>query len=122
MWCRWLRKCRRCLCFFFQAEDGIRDTSVTGVQTCALPILRSRQFVDETRTQLILERFEPRARDRMHQPWLQVSSGRRARRRGEIGRASCRESVALWAVSGAVRVEAGVVGMGVVGMYPGLTP
>src|ERR1017187_3267678 len=23
---------------FFQAEDGIRDTSVTGVQTCALPI------------------------------------------------------------------------------------
>src|SRR5437763_7037493 len=25
--------------FFFQAEDGIRDTSVTRVQTCALPIL-----------------------------------------------------------------------------------
>src|SRR5436189_304204 len=30
------------LTFFFQAEDGIRDTSVTGVQTCALPISRSR--------------------------------------------------------------------------------
>src|SRR5437762_4511612 len=29
-----------CIFFFFQAEDGIRDTSVTGVQTCALPILR----------------------------------------------------------------------------------
>src|SRR5690606_13180867 len=29
----------RCL-FFFQAEDGIRDFHVTGVQTCALPILR----------------------------------------------------------------------------------
>src|SRR5262249_59344460 len=31
--------------FFFQAEDGIRDWSVTGVQTCALPIswsVRSR--------------------------------------------------------------------------------
>src|SRR5437763_13001981 len=28
-----------CFFFFFQAEDGIRDTSVTGVQTCALPIL-----------------------------------------------------------------------------------
>src|SRR5260370_42399130 len=28
------------LCFFFQAEDGIRDSSVTGVQTCALPIDR----------------------------------------------------------------------------------
>src|SRR5260370_42261449 len=27
-----------CLFFFFQAEDGIRDSSVTGVQTCALPI------------------------------------------------------------------------------------
>src|SRR5690606_7647409 len=27
------------LCFFFQAEDGIRDFHVTGVQTCALPIL-----------------------------------------------------------------------------------
>src|SRR5438067_10343539 len=26
--------------FFFQAEDGIRDRNVTGVQTCALPILR----------------------------------------------------------------------------------
>src|SRR5690606_21195233 len=28
--------------FFFQAEDGIRDFHVTGVQTCALPISRSR--------------------------------------------------------------------------------
>src|SRR5260370_11782764 len=27
-----------CHFFFFQAEDGIRDSSVTGVQTCALPI------------------------------------------------------------------------------------
>src|SRR2546421_8826953 len=26
------------VCFFFQAEDGIRDLIVTGVQTCALPI------------------------------------------------------------------------------------
>src|SRR5256886_15870603 len=32
-----------CLFFFFQAEDGIRDLTVTGVQTCALPIAeRSR--------------------------------------------------------------------------------
>src|SRR5258708_16204820 len=31
--------CYRCIfCFFFQAEDGIRDDLVTGVQTCALPI------------------------------------------------------------------------------------
>src|SRR5262249_59979991 len=31
-------------CFFFQAEDGIRDWSVTGVQTCALPIWETRGF------------------------------------------------------------------------------
>ena len=30
--------CPLLLCFFFQAEDGIRDYDVTGVQTCALPI------------------------------------------------------------------------------------
>src|SRR5205809_6379518 len=29
--------------FFFQAEDGIRDVAVTGVQTCALPIYHVRQ-------------------------------------------------------------------------------
>src|SRR2546422_1205179 len=29
--------------FFFQAEDGIRDVAVTGVQTCALPISLFRQ-------------------------------------------------------------------------------
>src|SRR5207248_6129762 len=34
--------------FFFQAEDGIRDRTVTGVQTCALPIssLRSRKLTE----------------------------------------------------------------------------
>src|SRR2546429_6522145 len=31
----------RLLFFFFQAEDGIRDVAVTGVQTCALPISTS---------------------------------------------------------------------------------
>src|SRR5437773_2951683 len=29
--------------FFFQAEDGIRDRDVTGVQTCALPIYEPRR-------------------------------------------------------------------------------
>src|SRR3712207_494424 len=32
--------------FFFQAEDGIRDIGVTGVQTCALPIFRTMQELD----------------------------------------------------------------------------
>src|SRR5689334_24779408 len=47
---RWLRGCRGRLWivsfFFFQAEDGIRDGTVTGVQTCALPIL-ARGRADE---------------------------------------------------------------------------
>src|SRR5699024_11274369 len=30
--------------FFFQAEDGIRDRNVTGVQTCALPIFAAYQM------------------------------------------------------------------------------
>src|SRR5699024_12103191 len=33
--------------FFFQAEDGIRDRNVTGVQTCALPILRKVEPFDK---------------------------------------------------------------------------
>src|SRR5256886_2812504 len=39
---------RRFFFFFFQAEDGIRDLTVTGVQTCALPILE-RQRADAGR-------------------------------------------------------------------------
>src|SRR5699024_11906296 len=36
LWRAWLSP--RQLFFFFQAEDGIRERNVTGVQTCALPI------------------------------------------------------------------------------------
>src|SRR5256885_2175353 len=41
---RWIH-----LFFFFQAEDGIRDYKVTGVQTCALPIYpaKTREAIDE---------------------------------------------------------------------------
>src|SRR2546427_80870 len=34
--------------FFFQAEDGIRDLTVTGVQTCALPIFCSTLFLADS--------------------------------------------------------------------------
>src|SRR3989442_14543336 len=34
--------------FFFQAEDGIRDADVTGVQTCALPICYKTRPLDRT--------------------------------------------------------------------------
>src|SRR5437868_8305330 len=37
-------------CFFFQAEDGIRDRNVTGVQTCALPISTARAIIDVLRS------------------------------------------------------------------------
>src|SRR2546427_2600055 len=37
-----MRLCFVFFFFFFQAEDGIRDLTVTGVQTCALPILTAR--------------------------------------------------------------------------------
>src|SRR2546427_7218549 len=38
-----------CLFFFFQAEDGIRDLTVTGVQTCALPISSSGRRARDAR-------------------------------------------------------------------------
>src|SRR4051795_5258027 len=45
--------------FFFQAEDGIRDESVTGVQTCALPIDRKSTRLNSStlssRCRLLLE-------------------------------------------------------------------
>src|SRR5205823_6771163 len=49
------------LCFFFQAEDGIRDKLVTGVQTCALPIsgvyVRATEICVLTRVQANRQSF-----------------------------------------------------------------
>src|SRR2546426_10857266 len=42
--------------FFFQAEDGIRDYKVTGVQTCALPILHDGRIRE--RKQLALDALQ----------------------------------------------------------------
>src|SRR5438132_11904091 len=47
--------------FFFQAEDGIRDHCVTGVQTCALPISHVRQLADHE--QVVLAEHEPPVHD-----------------------------------------------------------
>src|SRR5258706_11190265 len=44
------RAIRRPFFFFFQAEDGIRDWSVTGVQTCALPISSLHQKLKKQST------------------------------------------------------------------------
>src|SRR5690554_5651057 len=40
-----MRRSSCCFFFFFQAEDGIRDADVTGVQTCALPIFIDKHAV-----------------------------------------------------------------------------
>src|SRR5260370_30841558 len=44
------------LFFFFQAEDGIRDSSVTGVQTCALPISCGAGFCFGCHLPILLQR------------------------------------------------------------------
>src|SRR5207248_8297124 len=46
--------------FFFQAEDGIRDRTVTGVQTCALPIYQP-EGVSEMHAPSELDALLPRA-------------------------------------------------------------
>src|SRR5690606_40303635 len=48
-----------CVFFFFQAEDGIRDFHVTGVQTCALPILRSWLIANVNRLNTIFTAIAP---------------------------------------------------------------
>src|SRR5256884_5739656 len=45
------------LFFFFQAEDGIRDVAVTGVQTCALPIYVLRERKLDARVGIELSQF-----------------------------------------------------------------
>src|SRR2546422_3644215 len=47
--------------FFFQAKDGIRDVAVTGVQTCALPILGSRPAPAPRSCSAAVSRSRPRA-------------------------------------------------------------
>ena len=71
-----------CGFFFFQAEDGIRDHCVTGVQTCALPILEAEieevhADIDEQAARFVIAAL-PAA----------VVPGP-----SKIGRASCRERV-----------------------------
>src|SRR2546430_8316219 len=55
--CPWLC-CSVSVFFFFQAEDGIRDLTVTGVQTCALPIF-GRQCIAAVLATVRLVRHHP---------------------------------------------------------------
>src|SRR5690349_23000650 len=72
--------------FFFQAEDGIRDLYVTGVQTCALPIWEpSAASCAVGRTWIIQKKSAPsRSSPRKESlPELAASWPSRARRRSE---------------------------------------
>src|SRR5260221_7145140 len=86
--------------FFFQAEDGIRDHCVTGVQTCALPIYhdvyrlaRNRAVCEELRGRPKPAERSERGRDGGRRPGGFDRTRRRRRGSAEIGRASCRERV-----------------------------
>src|SRR5256885_10932271 len=96
-------RCLECVrLFFFQAEDGIRDYKVTGVQTCALPILPWLERIQEAKH---YSNFGPLVREleadfsiRFGLPVEQVTTVANATQGlelvlQEIGRASCRERV-----------------------------
>src|SRR5437016_9653157 len=99
--------------FFFQAEDGIRDWSVTGVQTCALPILphvksgalRALAVTDTTRSPQLPDvptMQEAGVKGFQFTQWLAVLApagtpgpviAQLNAALNKIGRASCRERV-----------------------------
>src|SRR6266481_9378231 len=59
--------------FFFQAEDGIRDGTVTGVQTCALPIFwpaLGHQFVDWDDPMNLVDNLEFRGLGGQNLRWM----------------------------------------------------
>src|SRR5947209_16605436 len=99
--------------FFFQAEDGIRDIGVTGVQTCALPISGPAPATGAGGCSRRIGGWGggsgaglPQARGtdggKIHCRSFWLGTGRaplQNRRFGkvpEIGRASCRERVCIW--------------------------
>src|SRR5712675_106394 len=70
-----------CFFFFFQAEDGIRDVAVTGVQTCALPIsgfARVKRYSYRNKVEML--RVEPIS---------QAAAKQRAGRCGRVAHGVC---------------------------------
>src|SRR3712207_8650555 len=89
--------------FFFQAEDGIRDIGVTGVQTCALPI--SKEFPNKNTLKVDNNQIigiDVNTKNNLfslsngylikYDKWL-MDKYRKYQKYIKIGRASCRERV-----------------------------
>src|SRR4030043_2259510 len=74
-----------CFFFFFQAEDGIRDVAVTGVQTCALPISLCGHH---------------QGKENQGEKWQQIDQ---RLERQQIGRASWRERGEISVVAGSLK-------------------
>src|SRR5437764_4053935 len=102
------------VCFFFQAEDGIRDTSVTGVQTCALPISPIRKGLARPpgACQCGARALEVRIMIDLY--YWTTPNGHKITMfleetglpyRIEIGRASCRERVAISGAAGSAEKQ-----------------
>src|SRR5690606_40682412 len=89
--------------FFFQAEDGIRDFHVTGVQTCALPILTGLGLAISQRLAGLMN-GSVGVQSKLHQGstfWVKIPFEMASNKTAyytQIGRASCRERVKDWVV------------------------
>src|SRR5207245_6059618 len=104
-----------CICFFFQAEDGIRDATVTGVQTCALPIWIFPDGSWSNRNGPVprhdLRRHDLSPRRAIRRDGRVATAGFRGAghleraRLAEIGRASCRERGEVKGVEGGGRTR-----------------
>src|SRR5207247_4232054 len=105
--------------FFFQAEDGIRDPLVTGVQTCALPIFRVaapsgivpaggiQQALDLDDAQCLGKPPRPFGYGDVQERILakMALAEEKPVESTEIGRASCRERAEITADDGAATTE-----------------
>src|SRR5439155_6296188 len=100
---------RNIVLFFFQAEDGIRDGHVTGVQTCALPIFTMMEWYGEmVARRLYGQAFfgkGPVSDSAKQAIEAELSKGLRALKGLKIGRASCRERVEISLVAGSAEKE-----------------
>src|SRR5699024_11606865 len=100
--------------FFFQAEDGIRDRNVTGVQTCALPIwsgsppvmghaavtsVTAATSVTAVQTASAIGEYQPAPRKASRAATMPALSAVSV----QIGRASCRARAQGAAVAGRVK-------------------